>query len=306
LLSLLFAAAAADSLLWVLAAAEPSVWISSTTIMAHKRKGALLFVIGVFVLTSLFNAVMQVRHSWQGFLLVGQQQQPFALRLLLLEHPEEDMERTSSSSLLRPDPLNRSLRPLSWDTTTSQQQKLQLPKQRQYAGHDVNFTLHNGTHITFPSHVTHFYADRRNDRAGAALQDYLMAHAFSFHFERTYGGACGPQTYKLSHHTLQLEMRNALGLEEELPLLDECPDANDTSAMVLDQRVYMLWKDTNIWTPEWIEFIQQRRRRKPPQQENNSDPLMVVHIRRGDVHVRVIPNGAPSQDHNALRALAPS
>jgi len=141
-----------------------------------------------------------------------------------------------------------------------------------------------------------------------------MAHAFSFHFERTYGGACGPQTYKLSHHTLQMEMRNALGLEEELPLLDMCPDVNDTSAMVLDQSVYMLWKDTNIWTPEWIEFIQQRRRRKlessssppppPPQQENNSDPLMVVHIRRGDVHVRVIPNGAPSQDHNALRASA--
>ena len=149
----------------------------------------------------------------------------------------------------------------------------------------VNFTMNNGTTILFSENMTHFYCKRRYDRAGSAIQDYLMAHAFAFHFGRQFAGACGPNWYPHNHEA-QMRMLELLGLEEELLILDECPTANDTSAMVLDMYLYYMWKDTDVWTPEWIQYMQQQRRIDRQQEENSKqqEPTIVVHIRRGDVH----------------------
>ena len=47
-----------------------------------------------------------------------------------------------------------------------------------------------------------------------------------------------------------------------------------------------MWKDTDVWTPEWIQYMQQQRRIDRQQEENSKqqEPTIVVHIRRGDVH----------------------
>ena len=144
----------------------------------------------------------------------------------------------------------------------------------------VNFTMNNGTTILFSENTTHFYCKRRYDRSGAAIQDYLMAHAFAFHFGRQFAGACGSNSYPHNHQA-QMKMIELLGLEKDLLILDECPTANDTSALVLDMYLYYMWKDTDIWTPEWIEYIQQRRRLD--RQQELREPTVVVHMRRGDV-----------------------
>lgn len=53
----------------------------------------------------------------------------------------------------------------------------------------MNLKTHNK--VTFPANVTHFYAPRRIDHLGLAIQSALLAHAYSFHFRRTFGGLCG-------------------------------------------------------------------------------------------------------------------
>jgi len=264
----------------------------------RKKAGGLLFVIGVFTLIGLLNMIQILVHGVveRQILLEGehdqQEKDPRSNRLL----SHASMRRPASSAAV-PGKFNQTShgrkiavwrpRP-SYSTNTSPQQQQQ---EQQYAGKDVIFTMRNGTNLTFPSHVTTFYSNRRYDRAGAALQDYLMAHAFSFHFQRKYGGACGPN-YMNKNHLAQMDMiQNLFGLQEELPILNKCPTTNDASAMLLDKWTYYRWKDTDIWTPEWINFVQQKRKREhgsPSQQQqqdddDNDDPSMVVHIRRGDV-----------------------
>ena len=140
--------------------------------------------------------------------------------------------------------------------------------------------LRLASNILFSENMTHFYCKRRYDRSGAAIQDYLMAHAFAFHFGRQFAGACGSNSYPHNHQA-QMNIIELLGLEKELLILDECPTANDTSALVLDRYIYYMWKDTDIWTPEWIEYIQQRGRLD--RQQELREPTVVVHMRRGDV-----------------------
>jgi hypothetical protein len=164
--------------------------------------------------------------------------------------------------------------------------------------YDVNFTFTYYTgktvRIRFPTTVTHFYSLRRGDRAGSAVQDYLTAHAFSFHFHRVYGGACGPPEHP-TEHAGQRKLLRLLGLQDELPILDECP-VNDSSAILLDDPfLYFGWKDMDIWTPEWFNHVQERRRKTMDDrrghnysasttQEKDGRTTMVVHVRRGDVY----------------------
>jgi len=162
------------------------------------------------------------------------------------------------------------------------------PQQHKLGGEgEVNFTMDNGTSILFPKTVTKFYCKRRYNRAGSAIQDYLMAHAFSFHFKRQFAGACGWNKYPHYHQT-HVDMIELLGLQNELIVFDECPDTNDTSAILLnDEDLYWYWHDSAIWTTEWIEYIQQRRQkvdRQSARKDTKEDPTMVIHMRRGDVH----------------------
>lgn len=249
-----------------------------------KNASAMRFGLRFLTLISLVN-VLQVH--WFGFHDVLDQR--FLSPSSLMENepldPMRTLVATLSKSTLRKKPEWRaSVTFRKRNATAEMPIPLQEGNMLQTFG-PVNFTMNNGTNILFSENMTHFYCKRRYDRAGSALQDYLMAHAFAFHFRRKFAGACGPNWYPL-HHLAQTKMIELLGLEEEILILDECPTANDTSALILDTYVYYMWKDTDVWTPEWIEYMQQQRR-KDLQQEQSSkqqESSMVVHIRRGDVH----------------------
>lgn len=164
----------------------------------------------------------------------------------------------------------------------------------------------------FPSHVTGFYSRRRYDRSGAAIQDYLMAHAFSYQFQRQYLGVCGDANRPTMQHNEEqviMTMLDVLGLREEIPILDECPNETETSSILLERSMYFDWKDTDIWTDEWLNELN-RRRKSPMSQRDTTmvqsekrNQTMVIHIRRGDVHPCddfILPRYMPNSHYLAL------
>jgi hypothetical protein len=89
--------------------------------------------------------------------------------------------------------------------------------------------------------------------------DMLMAHAFSWTLGRQYGGMCGPLYPESVDHRRMIQ---ALGLQDELPLVStHCEHLNDTvRTLVLHSRVHMGWKDTAIFTKEWLKYIRSRQK----------------------------------------------
>lgn len=148
-----------------------------------------------------------------------------------------------------------------------------------------------------PDSVEVFYSGTRGDRSGAVILDTLMAHAFAWTLGRKYGGLCGPAHPTATDHR---RMIRVLGLEDELPypLKPEPCEKFDGSGrgMMVYRQVYMDWKDTEIFTPEWIDYIRQRSKlpdnsmhsltRTPSVKANRPfkhQHRIIVHIRRGDV-----------------------
>jgi len=224
--------------------------------MKNRSSSGPIFVVGAFIFMGVINMVQFQLHSLHSKLLL-------------------DLSLQSSLPSLKPNEGDR--------------RSVSFSKRRQHkvgGEGEVNFTMNNGASVLFPANVTKFYCKRRYDRVGSAIQDYLMAHAFSFHFKRQFAGACGPKNDPRSYQS-QVKMIEMLGFQEELLILDECPTSNDTSAMVLDQDLYYMWQDTDVWTSEWIEYILHQKKQINRQQEENNkmeDPTMVLHVRRGDVH----------------------
>lgn len=80
-----------------------------------------------------------------------------------------------------------------------------------------------------------FYSRAKMDRSGAAIQDMLLAHAYAFRHNRTYGGACFVQRQDTTNASLSVINNNVtknaidtrkrliqtLGLSDILPF--ECP-----------------------------------------------------------------------------------
>ncbi len=152
---------------------------------------------------------------------------------------------------------------------------------------------------TIPDSVEVFYTGTRGDRAGAVIMDMLMAHAFAWTLGRKYGGMCGPIHPSAEDHRRMIKV---LGLEDELPYPaqpEPCEhfDGSGGIGMMVHRSVYMDWKDSEIFTPEWTEYIQQRRKLPPPlelsaavtrptnqlQEKYKQQHRILVHIRRGDV-----------------------
>lgn len=165
--------------------------------------------------------------------------------------------------------------------------------------------------MEIPDSIEVLYSPPRGDRSGSAIMDMLMAHAFAWTLGRHYGGVCGP-IYPSAHDHRRLI--NVLGLGDELlyPLVPEYCEtfADSNTSMKVPNHVYLGWKDTQIFSPEWFHFIQQRRKRPlqallpqrlqlPPSQEDiyEHEHRIIVHIRRGDItpcddpfYLRYIPN----------------
>jgi hypothetical protein len=122
------------------------------------------------------------------------------------------------------------------------------------------------------------YSQARTDRSGAAIQDMLMAHAYAFSRNLTYGGACSLE--RLQHKPAHDKLIQALGLQEIIPFA--CPNPNDTAKPVfLERKHYKNESASSVITPEWIQHIQQQV--LYPASDATSRTSVVVHIRRGDV-----------------------
>ena len=127
------------------------------------------------------------------------------------------------------------------------------------------------------------YAVARQDRTGSAVAHMLAAHAYAFHHNLTYAGACFRWDKAKPHIQAafkknrpgQVAMIRGMGLAKMLPF--RCPDNPETAFLLgtLDTG-----DKTKLWTESWIDNI------KSQIQLPAKDPKVfniAVHIRRQDV-----------------------
>ena len=116
------------------------------------------------------------------------------------------------------------------------------------------------------------WSQARGDRSGSFIQDMLMCHAFAFHNNHIYGGACGRNT-NLMFRPLHKELIDAMGLSDVLKF--GCPNAN----VELQHRADYIQNDTGIFTDTYIRFLQSLIE-YPTKPERRR---IAVHVRRGDI-----------------------
>ena len=174
------------------------------------------------------------------------------------------------------------------------------------------------------------YSVARSDRPGSSLHDMLMAHAHAFARNWTYGGACSVVYPKVLHQEETQTLIDALGLgapflqfacppkykPQEQPVAGGWLDPsiktkhlplfeNNTKSKknykILPDKVYRR-AGTGAFTPEWRQRIQQHLPTGSLLSKEKDDDTMtvevvvvVIHIRRGDVHpcrsnLRYLPN----------------
>jgi len=126
------------------------------------------------------------------------------------------------------------------------------------------------------------YSRGRKDRAGAAILDMLLCHAFAFQENAIYGGVCIDKSEgKLVPYLEdQKSLTHALGLQEELPYA--CP--TDRSGIIMRHEDYFN-QDTEILTSTWISYIRSKRRKRIIIQSTDRPAILqvAIHVRRGDV-----------------------
>ena len=139
----------------------------------------------------------------------------------------------------------------------------------------------------------YYYSLARRDRSGAAIQDMIMSHAYSYHRGIRYGGACsknwnGPK-YRGSKE-LRFSLLKSIGLETTLPLVDQCP--SNVNQML--RRDDYIANDTQILSEEYLEYLRgssivrynPEDEEQQTKDEGNPSSLLFtigIHIRRGDI-----------------------
>ena len=149
-------------------------------------------------------------------------------------------------------------------------------------------------HFAPPNNHHHIaYSSARHDRSGSAISNMLAAHAYAFHHNMTYGGACLRLPENVTHFTKQkfeknIEQHqaliNAIGLNGILGFL-HC-STNQTAALIPRKR-YME-ADAFWYTPEWLDDMHQHidypLLSKQKKKNSNSTRLQIaMHVRRGDI-----------------------
>lgn len=113
------------------------------------------------------------------------------------------------------------------------------------------------------------WSQAREDRSGASIHDMLMCHAYAFHNNYVYGGACGQNQYTSVHK----ELIDAMGLSKVLKF--GCPNAT----VKLQEPLVYRKNDTGIFTDDYIQYLQSLMEYPPKPGRRR----IAVHIRRGDV-----------------------
>jgi hypothetical protein len=128
-------------------------------------------------------------------------------------------------------------------------------------------------------HSTIYFHNYKNGKAGAVIEDMLMAHAYAFHYNGGYGGACG--NTKPEKKAEFESLLAAVGLKESLPFA--CPADYDTATRrsVVQRDTY---RKDEFWTSEYVDFLKTQIQYPPPHMDVNDHRYTIaVHIRRGDV-----------------------
>jgi hypothetical protein len=133
------------------------------------------------------------------------------------------------------------------------------------------------------------YSNARQDRSGSVISDMLAAHAYAFHHNMNYGGACLPKDDKrFTKKELEKRMKqhqaliDAIGLNGVIAFL-HC-STNQTEAITPSKRY--IQTDALWYTPKWLEYMHQHIDYPSllKKKSNNSTRLQVaVHVRRADI-----------------------
>jgi hypothetical protein len=114
-------------------------------------------------------------------------------------------------------------------------------------------------------------------KSGKIVEEMLMAHAYIYQQNATYGGCCGSKTVNTAVHGQLLE---AIGLKDVLKF--SCPNdfENDqhTRRSVIP-RDYYTSNDVRVWTPEYVDCL--RSLLVYPSKQYR-EYTIVVHMLRGD------------------------
>lgn len=125
---------------------------------------------------------------------------------------------------------------------------------------------------------TMFFHHYKKGKSGGVIEDMLMAHAYCFHHNATYGGSCGEPGNKKATHEALLD---SIGLKHTLPFAcptDHFDDKVSRKSMI--PRSNFHGEDTRIWTPAYVEYLKTFVEYPPKVPDKFT---IAVHIRRGDV-----------------------
>ena len=140
-----------------------------------------------------------------------------------------------------------------------------------------------------------FFSRARHDRAGGALLDMLLCHAFAWQEGVSYGGTCIEKASTKNdnhnneshppHIAQQEQLLQWLGLEKELPWA--CP--HDRTGILMNRHDYFA-QDTAIFTNAWLAHVRsivaartRIRRHLASSSSSRGVYQVAVHVRRGDV-----------------------
>lgn len=156
------------------------------------------------------------------------------------------------------------------------------------------------------------YSVARRDQSGAEVQNQLMAHAYAFSKNQSFGGACLLQP--IQHEAVTRQLVQSLGLNSLVKY--SCPplhghnnnnnnnNNNDRHYKILPDQVFRQM-DTRIFSPQWFQYIrneilphtilsQRQQQQRNNNKTNRHELSVVIHIRRGLVEPcdtqRYLPN----------------
>jgi hypothetical protein len=115
-------------------------------------------------------------------------------------------------------------------------------------------------------------------KSGKVVEEMLMAHAYIFEQNATYGGCCGSKTVKMASHE---ELLTAIGLEDVIRF--KCPRDFDKDGQIrrsVIPRERYTSEDIRVWTPEYVDYLRSKLKYPPKQ---HKEYTIVVHMLRGDV-----------------------
>ncbi len=156
------------------------------------------------------------------------------------------------------------------------QQELVRPE---VSGHRNTEGIHFQAMEDYHFNDVKFFHHYAKGKPGVVIEDMLMAHAYSFHMNGTYGGCCvraGTATNVERHQ----ELLDALGLKDALPFA--CPkdfhDDHVRKSMIPKEKYHA--EDTRIWTPAYVAYLKSLVHYPP---KNEDEFVIVAHVRRGEV-----------------------